>query len=87
MTKKSSYTAGPSRTIDDAMNLTSIQEMVHIEPRLGMVMTPYCYNESKPSDEEDDFHVDKPINQIIRPLVPEFKDASESAYMMSFDYA
>jgi hypothetical protein len=52
-----------------------------------MVTTPYCYNKSKPSDEEDDFHVDEPINQTMRPLVPEFKDASESAYMMSFDYA
>jgi hypothetical protein len=48
MTTKSSHAAGPSRTINDAMNLTSIQEMIHKEPWLGMVITPYCYDEFEP---------------------------------------
>lgn len=27
--------------------------------RLGMTSAPYCYKESIPSDEEDDYHIDR----------------------------
>jgi len=27
--------------------------MVHMEPQLGMVIAPYCYDESEPSNDED----------------------------------
>ena len=40
------------------MNLTSVQEMVCMEPWLGMVTTPYYYNEYELSDGENDCHID-----------------------------
>jgi len=70
--------------------------MVHMEPWLGMVKTPYCFDESKPSDEKNDFHVNgivdkneqvEPINQTIRPLVLEFKYVSGSAHIINFNWA
>jgi hypothetical protein len=72
------------------MNLTSVQEMVYMEPWLDMVITPYCYDEVEPSDQKDNFHVNdiveddeqgEPINQTIRPLFPKFKYVSGSAHM------
>jgi hypothetical protein len=77
------------------MNLTSIQEMMHMEPRFGMVTTLYCYDEFEPDDEKEDCDINdivekdennEPINQIMRPPVPEFEDASGFGYMMSFDW-
>jgi hypothetical protein len=78
------------------MNLTSVQEITHMELWLGMITTPYCYDKFKPSDEENDCHVNdvvekdeqgEPINQIMRPYVPKFEDTSGFAHMMRFDWA
>ena len=68
---------------------------MHIESRLSIVTIPYCYDELESNDEKHDCHVDvvkeneqgELINQTMRPLVLEFKDASGSAHMMSFDWA
>ena len=77
------------------MNLTSVQEMMHLEPRFGVVTTLYCYDEFEPNDEKEDCDINdvvekdensEPINQTMRPLVPEFEDASGFCYMMSFDW-
>ena len=79
---------------------------MHVKSQLSMVMTLYCYDKSKLSDEEDDYranyiveedncHVNdvveknkqaKPINQIVRPSISKFKDASGFAHMISFDW-
>lgn len=92
-TIKSSYVASPSRTVSVTMNLILVQEMMHMKPQLGMITPSYCYKEFELSDEEDDYHVNdvvkevkqcKPINQIMRPDVPEFEDVSGSTYKMSF---
>jgi hypothetical protein len=32
--------------------------MVHMKPRLDMITTSYCYDESEPSDEKDDCSAD-----------------------------
>jgi len=89
-TSKLSHAVGPCKTISDAMNLTSVQEMVYMKPWLDMVITPYCYDEVEPSDQKDNFHVNdiveddeqgEPINQTIRPLFPKFKYVSGSAHM------
>jgi hypothetical protein len=89
-TSKLSHAVGPCKTISDAMNQTSVQEMVYMEPWVDMVITPYCYDEVEPSDQKDNFHVNdiveddeqgEPINQTIRPLFPKFKYVSGSAHM------
>ena len=34
-----------------------MQEIVNLEPQLGMTSILYCYGESKPRDEENDCHI------------------------------
>lgn len=45
----------------------------------------YCYEESKPNDDKDDYHIDRvekykndkwPLKQFIKPFTPKFKDVS-----------
>ena len=37
----------------------SVHEIVNMESQLGMTSTSYWYEESKPSDDKDDHHIDK----------------------------
>jgi hypothetical protein len=37
----------------------SVEEIVNIKPQLGMIFVPYCYEESKSSDNEYDFRIDR----------------------------
>lgn len=37
----------------------SVEEIVNIKPQLGMIFVPYCHEESKSSDNEYDFRIDR----------------------------
>jgi len=37
----------------------SVHEIVNMESQLGMTYAPYCYEEFIPSDDEDDYHIDR----------------------------
>jgi hypothetical protein len=45
------------------MNLTSVQEMVCVEPRLSMVTALNCYDEYELSDGKDDCHIDNVVEE------------------------
>jgi len=45
------------------MYLTSIQEIVCMEPWLGMVMAPNCYDVYELSDGKDDCHMDNVVEE------------------------
>ena len=60
-TTQASQTAGPSRLGDNANRHVLVEEIVNMEPQLSMTSTPYCYGESKPSDDEDKRHIDKVV--------------------------
>jgi len=61
-----------------------------VEPRLGMISTSYFYEESKPSDNENDHHIDRvdveeedgdtdlvePVNHYMAPPITEVKVVS-----------
>lgn len=61
-----------------------------MEPQLGIKLSPNCYGESRPSDDEDDHHIDivnvegkeqddglvKLVDQYMPPLAPEFEAVS-----------
>jgi hypothetical protein len=59
-----------------------------------MTTTSFGYDKSKPSGKENDHDVDvveenelvNPINQLIGPLIPEFKDASGATKMTCNDW-
>jgi hypothetical protein len=35
-----------------------MQEIIDMEPLLGMTSTTYCYGRFEPSDDEDEHHID-----------------------------
>lgn len=36
-----------------------MQEIINIEPQLGMISTSYCYGKYESSDDEDDHHINR----------------------------
>jgi len=36
-----------------------VQEIINIEPQLGMISTSYCYGKYESSDDEDDHHINR----------------------------
>ena len=67
---------------------------MYIKAWLGIVTTPYYYDEFKLSDKGGNIYVDdvveeyeqaELINQILELFIPEFKDVNGSPIMKSFD--
>jgi hypothetical protein len=38
-----------------------MQEIINMEPLLGMTSTTYCYGQSEPSDDENEHHIDRVV--------------------------
>jgi len=38
-----------------------MQKIINMEPLLGMTSTTYCYGRSKPTDDEDEHHIDRVV--------------------------
>jgi len=69
---------------------------MYIKACLGIVTTPYYYDEFKLSDKGGNIYIDdvveeyeqaELINQILELFIPEFKDVNGSTHMKSFDWA
>jgi len=58
-TTQTSQAASPSRLDGNASRQISLQEIVNMKPQLSITSASYCYIEPKPSDDEDDSHIDR----------------------------
>jgi len=60
-TTQVSQIVGPSRLGGNVSRQVSVQEIINIEPLLGMTFAPYCYGGSEPSNNEDEHHINRVV--------------------------
>jgi hypothetical protein len=58
-TTQASQATISSRLDGNASRQVSVQEIVNMKPQLSITSASYCYIESKPSDDEDNNHIDR----------------------------